>query len=219
MKKPLALGILTFTLTVIGLVVLIGLTLEYRPQITSFGLANPYFIPILIIVWRAISIVIAPLPGGVLSFAFIPIIGWFLAWLYGSIGVVIGATLAFYLARKFREPFVKRFVPLERLHKLEEKMSQKTEFFAFLGIRLTTAPIMDFVSYIAGLSKISYKKFIAVTLIAQLFEGVWYYFGGVAFQKLLSAQSLFAGLILLVIIIIFFFIIKNHGIFRNKEIE
>lgn len=218
MRKPLAVGLLTFTLTAVSFIFLIGFVTHYQTELINFAIEYPPIIPILIAVWRAISIVIAPLPGGILSFAFIPILGWFWAWLYGSVGVTVGATIAFCIARRFREPAVARFVPLKNLHAWEEKLSKKTEFFAFLGIRITTAPIMDFMSYIAGLSKISYKKFILATLIAQIPEAIWYYFGGTLYQGLATTKSLLGALVLIIILVIGFFIIKNHGLFRKKEL-
>ncbi len=218
MRKPLVVGLLTFILTVIGFVVLIGIVTTYKIEIIDFAIKYPLFIPIFIVIWRAISIIIPPLPGGILSFAFIPILGWFWAWLYGGIGVIIGATVAFYIARRFREAVVARFVPLKKLHAWEDKLSKKTEFLAFLGIRLTTAPIMDFISYIAGLSKISYKKFIVATLIAQIPEGIWYYFGGTLFERLSRTQSIASAVILVIILSAVFYIVKNHGIFRKKEL-
>ena len=153
-----------------------------------------------------------------MSFAFIPILGWFWAWLYGSIGVIIGVTVAFYIARRFREPVVARFVPLKKLHVWEDKLSKRTEFLAFLGIRITTGPILDFISYVAGLSKISYKKFLAATLIAQIPEAIWYYFGGSLFERLSRTQSIASAAILVIILVTAFYIVKNHGIFRKKEL-
>ena len=218
MRKPLAVGLFTFILTVVSFVVLIGIVTTYKTEIIDFATKYPLFIPIFIVIWRAISIIIPPLPGGILSFAFIPILGWFWAWLYGDIGVIIGATIAFYIARRFREPAVARFVPLKKLHLWEDKLSKRTEFLAFLGIRITTAPIMDFISYVAGLSKISYKKFLAATLIAQIPEGIWYYFGGTLFERLSRTQSIASAAILVIILVTAFYIVKNHGIFRKKEL-
>jgi len=217
-KRPLVFGLLTFIFTVVCFIALIYFVLTFRAEITNFALTYPFLIPLFIVIWRAISIIIPPLPGGILSFAFIPILGWFWAWLYGSIGVIIGASIAFYIARKFREPAVVRFIPLKKMHVWEDKLSKRTEFLAFLGIRITTGPIMDFISYIAGLSKISYKKFILATLIAQIPEAIWYFFGGTVYQKLLSTESLLSGMVLIAILVIGFFIIRNHGIFRNKQI-
>ncbi len=218
MKRPLAIGLLTFTLTVICFIALIGFVLTYRAEIINFSLTYPLFIPLFIVIWRAISIIIAPLPGGILSFAFIPILGWFWAWMYGSVGVIIGATIAFYIARRFREPAVSRFIPLKKLHAWEEKLSERTEFLAFVGVRITTGPIMDFISYIAGLSKISYKKFILATVIALIPEAIWYFLGGSMYQKLLSTKSVLGGIALVTILVVGFFIVKNHGIFKKKEL-
>ncbi|MEK9176597.1 MAG: VTT domain-containing protein [Patescibacteria group bacterium] len=218
MRRPLFVGFLTFILTVVSFLVLILLVTTYRVEITNFAIKYPPAIPLIIIVWRTISIIIPPLPGGILSFAFIPIIGWFWAFVYGEVAVIIGVTIAFYIARKFREPVVARFVPLKKLHAWEDKLSHRTEFLAFLGIRITTGPVMDFISYVAGLSKISYKKFLAATLIAQIPEAIWYYFGGTVYQRLVTTQSLLGAFVLVIILVVGFFIIRNHGIFRKKEL-
>lgn len=217
MRKSLAVGIFTFILTVIGFIVLIGLVTQYKPEIISFSLQYPFVIPIVIILWRITAIVIPPLPGGVLSFAFIPILGWFWAFFYSEIGVMIGATISFYIARKFREPVVARFMPLQKIHDWEEKINQKTEFFGFLGIRILFAPVMDFISYAAGLSRISYRKFILATFIAEMPVAIWYYFGGEAYKSLLDSKSIISGVVLLIILLTAFYFAKNHGIFKRKE--
>lgn len=218
MKRPLFLSALLFLITLVSFIALVSIILLYKTQITAFAISYPMFLPIFIVLWRALSIILAPLPGGILSFAFIPIMGWFWAWFYGAVGGIIGSTIAFYIARKFREPVVSRFIPLKKLHNLEDNISNKTEFFAFLGIRISTWPVADFVSFIAGLSKISYKKFIFITFLALLVEAGWYYFGGIAFDELLSAKSLFAGIIMILVLVVIFFTLKNHGNLKNNEL-
>jgi uncharacterized membrane protein YdjX (TVP38/TMEM64 family) len=160
----------------------------------------------MIILWRIIGTVIPPIPGGLLALAMIPVFGWFLAYLYGAIGLVIGCSIAFWLARIFGEGIVTSFIPLKQLHKLEDKLSQKDEFFAFLLIRFTTGAILDFVSYVAGLTKISFKTFFIATLISILPDALYYYLGGAIYSRAAPEIILFT----LVIIVALYLISKKR---------
>jgi uncharacterized membrane protein YdjX (TVP38/TMEM64 family) len=133
--------------------------------------------PVLLILWRILGMIIPPIPGGIVSLALIPVIGWFASFVYASIGILIGCSIAFFLARKYREPLVKKFVTLQMIHQWEGRMSEKTEFWTFVGIRFATGPVMDFMSYIAGLSNISFRKFFIASLISLAPDAVYYYLG------------------------------------------
>lgn len=211
MKKTILVGLFTFSSAFLSFIALIFWVTANRAEIIDFSIAHPLVIPLVIIVWRIIAVIIPPLPGGVISLAFIPVLGWFWAYLYGVTGAFVGAVIAFYIARRFREPVVEKFVPLQTLHKIEEKISGRTELLAFLGIRLTTGSIMDFVSYAAGLSKLSPKKFVLATLIALIPEAAWYYFGGVTYDSLLSGANIAAVLIALIAFVVIFYFIKRHS--------
>lgn len=167
-------------------------------KVASLAKTYPTVAPALIVFWRILSIIIPPIPGAIVSFSLIPVFGWFLSFVYAAIGIVIGQIIAFALARKFREPLVKRFVPLQTLHKWETKLSSQTEFLAFLGIRLATGYIADFISYAAGLSKISFKKFLAATLIVLPLDAVLYWAGGKVYEAspYVAAASLVGAVIL-----------------------
>ncbi len=216
MKLPLGIGVFTFTLTAIAVIFFLTFIPQYQSQLIDITKTYPFLAPFVIISWRILAIIIPPLPGGVLSFAFIPIIGWFWAYVYSEIGVLIGATLAFYIARKFREPVAKRFVPIKSLHEWEEKLSKKKEFFAFLGVRIAASSMMDFVSFAAGLSKLSYKKFILATIIAELPLLAWYYFGEVAYNQYAQKSGILSGIILVIAVIVILYFVMNHGYLKKK---
>ena len=93
------------------------------------------------------------IPAGIVSFAAVPIFGWFATYIYTLTGIMLGTSISFFLARRFKEPLVGRFVPLAKLHKLENELSERKRFMAILLIRLFTVPVMDFSSYAAGLTK------------------------------------------------------------------
>lgn len=176
---------------------------------------HSYIGPAILILWRMVGIIIPAIPTGIVSFAAIPIFGWLLTYVYTVIGILIGTSISFFLARKFREPLVGKFVPLKKLHKLEGELSERKRFMAIFLIRLFTVPVMDFSSYAAGLTRISFPKFFLATLLASFPDIAIFYFG----EKLY--QTLFGKQIIVAVAALFFlgtgyFIIKRFVIDRNK---
>lgn len=196
------------TLTIIFSILGIGfLILWITPNIdivtrtfSQHKILGPFFL----IFWRILAIVIPPIPGGFVGYALLPVFGWKLSFVYNSLGVLIGTSTAFWLARLFREPLVKKFIPLQKLHEWEGKLSNKKEFLAFLGIRLSTSPVLDFISYVAGLSKISFGNFFLATLVSILPEVLIYYVGDKAYKI-----SVYFGVALVIIFLIFFYVFKK----------
>ena len=141
----------------------------------------PYLAPLLIIGFRFIGMVLAPLPGAPIAFSSMALLPWHEAWFYNFVGNEAGVIAAFYIARKFREPVVANFVPLEKIHRWQEQVSARKQFWAFAGLRLFSILAFDFVSYAAGLSKLSFKTFISATLLVDIPIGLlFFYLGGIA---------------------------------------
>ena len=85
----------------------------------------PYLAPLVIIVFRFLGVVLAPLPGAPIAFASIAVLPWYEAFIWNFIGIESGAIVAFLIARKFREPVVAYFVLLKKLHQWKDKISHK----------------------------------------------------------------------------------------------
>lgn len=182
---------------------------DFSKQIISLINTYPYLGPMLLILWRIVGIIFPAIPAGIVSFAVVPVFGWLRTYLYTLIGILIGTSTSFFLARKFREPLVKRFVPLKRIHEIESKLTARQEFLAIVGIRLFTVPVMDFSSYVAGLTKISFRKFLLATFIASLPDIAIFYFGEQLYTTLFGRQVIVA-------VGAFFFI--GAGYFIIKEL-
>lgn len=166
---------------------------EYLNQVVDFIKIYPVAAPLVIIFFRFIGIVLAPLPGAPISFASIAVLPWWEAWIYNLIGAEFGVITAFLIARKFREPVVARFAPLQKVHKWQDKISQKNQFWAFVGLRLAALVAFDFVSYAAGLSKLRFISFLLACLLIDVPSSfLFFFFGGIAFQY---SIYLFIGLI------------------------
>ena len=203
----LFLGIISFA----WLVLWVPGNIEFIKGLSS---ANPTLFALVFVVYKAISIVFPPLPGGMLSYAMVPVIGWWKTFVYSSSGIMIGSVIGFWIARRFREPVVKKFVPVQKLHEWQKRKSERQEFFGFLGLRLTTAPVFDFMNYVAGISKISFRKFFVVTAISLIPEGVLFYIGEEAFKR-----SAYLGLLTFVLFVFTFYILQKKKFFESEPKE
>lgn len=175
--------------------------MEFLAQILQ---GHTIIAPLAFMVVRSSSVIIPPIPG--LAFDIVGIIafGPVLGFVYAELGIMLGASVVFWIARKFREPAVKRFVSLQKLHHWEGKLSEKQKFWGLVGLRLPTNAFFDYISYAAGLSTASFKKFFVTTLIGSAPNMVLvYWFGGILSEKGIY-YTLGAFLVALIIFLLFF---------------
>lgn len=202
----------TAFLSSLGLVIIILLVIPNVPSIVIFAQEHSIFAPLLVIFWRILAIVVPPIPGSMLSYAMLPVFGWERSFIYSLAGVLAGTSLAFWLARRAQEALVTRFVPLQIMHRWQQRLSGKTEFLVFLGIILLTSPISDFMSYVAGVSRINFGKFFAATFISQLPYIAIYYVGGEAFKA-----NIYLGISLFLAYVIIFYFLRKTEFFKKRS--
>ena len=188
---------LLWLIPAIGITVVFSLPIfstEYLNRVIDFLNIYPAVAPAVIIFFRFIGIVLAPLPGAPISFASIAVLPWWEAWIYNFIGAELGVITAFLIARKFREPVVAHLAPLQKVHEWQDRISQKRQFWSFVGLRLLALVAFDFVSYAAGLSKLRFSSFLLACLLIDIPAGfLFFFFGGIAFRY---SVLLFLGFIL-----------------------
>lgn len=140
--------------------------------------AHPVIAPFIFIAFRALAIIIPPIPGILIDVVGVALWKFFPGFIYAEIGIMLGAMTAFWTARKFRESLLERFIPIQSLHKLEKKLSENQKFWGLVVIRLPTNPFFDYISWIAGLTTITSTKFFFSTLIGSFpLTFVFYYIG------------------------------------------
>jgi len=123
--------------------------------------------PLVYMLLQALQGIIAPIPSNVVG-----IIGGFLfSWwgiLWTSIGATIGATVVFWLSRRFGRALIEKLVKKEALDKFDFIINGKrTSLIIFLIFVIPGLPD-DIVCYVAGLTKIPLKKLILIFLIGRL---------------------------------------------------
>ena len=178
------------------------LSARYFELIKNFISLHPASAPAVVIFFRFIGVVLAPLPGSPVGLASIAVLPWWQAWIYNFIGVIMGAITAFFVARKFRERAVEKFASLREIHKWQEKIPKHRQFWTITFFRFTSIAAFDFGSYAMGLTRISFKMVLATSLTAEIpWSFMLYYLGGAAVRYSIYL-FIFGGAILLVTVLV-----------------
>jgi uncharacterized membrane protein YdjX (TVP38/TMEM64 family) len=144
----------------------------------------PVIAPLIFIVFRMLPVLFPPIPGILIDALGISIFGWFWGFIYALIGLMISMMIAFYLGRIFREPLVRKFMPLKKMHEWENKFNENQKFTAILMIRIVTISFLDATSYVLGLTTISAFRYFIITFIVtapSIF--MIYYFGEIVVKN------------------------------------
>lgn len=149
-----AIGIAYFVTVHIGLE---GL----REKVETAGI----YAPIIILILKATTIIVAPLGGTPLY----PIAGALFGFWYALgltlLGDFIGSTIAFYISRKFGRTVLHFFMTKTQTPTVEKVVGRLGEVKSFIKARIFFAGFMDLFAYAAGLSTINYWLFIVVHII------------------------------------------------------
>lgn len=151
--------------------------------------------PVVYILFQIIQVVIAPIPGSIISLVGGYIFGAFLGVTYNLIGSFLGFYLVFFIAKRYGRPLAKFFIKKDKLKKYEEIMQNQGKVFLFIAFLIPVIPDAA-AGYVAGLSKLSISTLMIMVMIARL--------PGLVLLNLVggqSANSNYSTVIILVIIL------------------
>jgi uncharacterized membrane protein YdjX (TVP38/TMEM64 family) len=164
-------------ITVVGIIITI-ISVYYiksNPNIFSVGGSFHRYLqglgifgPLIFMLVQIIQVIYPVIPGGLTCVVGHALFGPFWGFIYNFTSIFLGSVLAFLLARRFGQGFVKAFVSDQTYDKYMAKLDKGKFFERFLA----TAFILpcfpdDFLCMVAGLSKMSLKKFIIITIITK----------------------------------------------------
>lgn len=136
---------------------------QVRDWIMSFGAAAPLvFIGI-----QAMQVVFAPIPGEATGFLGGFLFGIAPGFLYSTLGLTIGSTLAFLLGRWLEIHFVEKVVSRQNLEKFDFIIKKQGALIAFLLFLIPGFP-KDYLCFILGLSKMPFRVFIVINIIGRM---------------------------------------------------
>ncbi|MDD3429445.1 MAG: TVP38/TMEM64 family protein [Oscillospiraceae bacterium] len=126
------------------------------------------FAPFLFVLLQILQVTFPILPGGLSCAAGVLLFGPWYGFLYNYIGILIGSFINFYLARRYGLPFVKTIISEKSYTRYLGWLQDEKRFrilFA-LAIFFPFAPD-DLLCIIAGLSKISFKRFALIIALCK----------------------------------------------------
>lgn len=121
--------------------------------------------PAALILFNAVQIVVAPIPGYVVQIASGYLFGPLWGGLWASIGLMAGAMLAMWLARTFGRPLAEKLVGGERLDKWETTTHSDSAIIWFV---LILSPTGDLPYFLAGLSSTRFLTIFLLILVIRV---------------------------------------------------
>lgn len=115
-----------------------------------------------------LQVTLVPLPSSVTILAGTAIFGPFLAFIFASIGIMLGSILAFFIGRLCSKPILYWIFGKEKVEKYEKLLSNRTKLILFLTLFLPFFPD-DLICMMAGITDIKFKDFFLISLFARSF--------------------------------------------------
>ena len=156
----------------------------YADLVKAYLELNVDLAPLISVILRTAAIVIAQIPGTPIDLINLAFFNKMTGFILAEISVMLGSSINFYIARKFGEPVVSKFIDISKIHIWEERINKASGFWGMVLIRMGTIVICDYISYVSGLTRTSFARFFSTSLIASLpLVGAFYYFGGILVEK------------------------------------
>jgi uncharacterized membrane protein YdjX (TVP38/TMEM64 family) len=194
-------------LTVVGIslmVFILAQSVGFERIRQTIASAGP-LAPVLYIAVRMSTMIFAPLTSGPLQMASGAVFGLWQGLLYSLLAETLAGSINFWVSRRFGKPLVRRFVGERGLNQIEQFYHRAGEALTLVYARLFMSGVYDFVSYAAGLTPISYRTYVLVSVIV----GVIPVFGTVAIGSVLTELDsrfiLAAGLMSVLFVVPLFF--------------
>ena len=135
-----------------------------RNTIEGWGIAAP----LAFIGLQFIQVVIFVIPGEVPQIAGGYLFGMWRGALYSTIGILLGSSFNFLLARVFGVPFVRVLFNEERLKRFDGISKSPRAQIAFFLLFVIPGIPKDVLCYVAGLSPMRYTAFAVVSMVGRL---------------------------------------------------
>ncbi|MDO8503444.1 MAG: VTT domain-containing protein [bacterium] len=168
--------------------------------------------PIAYILSHQISYVIAPISG----FPFF-VAGFYLfgktVIVYSYFVAIIGASINFWIARRWGRPLVRKFAGEGALKKIDQ-LSKEYGIITLIALRMLQGGTGDFISYAYGLTPMKFSTYIITTALAMIpGTTLWYY----VISKTDSIEQSLVVTLLFAFFSVSIFLIGNFGIKRIRR--
>lgn len=123
---------------------------------------------IVIIILQILQVVFPIVPGGIGMVVATLLFGIWWGFIINYISISVGSIIAFQIGRRYGRPLIKRYFSENLINKYEKVLDKQQTFDKVFtwAIVLPIAPD-DFLCYFAGTTKMSFKKFMTIILLAK----------------------------------------------------
>lgn len=161
-----------------------------------------------LVVWKVAAIVWPPIPGSLVTFGAIPILGWFPAYLADFTGTAIGSAIAYWIAYHWGTKFVAHILGKSTADKLQSfQVPADREFEAVFVFRILGAGMVEAICYAGGLLRIRFDKFMLAILLSHAVLGLPAFYLG---RDLFQGRFWTSALLLLTFIVFVVFLRKRY---------
>ncbi len=206
-------------LVTIGILAFVVITNKYignnvdiytiKEYVKTFGVLAPF---IYIVMFSLVPLTF--FPDSVLAISAGLIFGFSKGYIYTTIGALIGASIAFFIARYLGKEIIKR-KSSDKLEKIE-KLIEKNGFYIIFLLRLIPLFPFDVISYGAGITNVKYKDFILATLFGTI-PGIAVFTNIGATSLNIKSTSFYISIALLVLLFTVSIFLKNK--FLKDKLE
>ena len=165
---------------------------DAQESIASMGILGP----IIVIAYTAVSHIVAPLTGTPGIVASLSAFGFVRGTIYIYIGSLISATVNFYIARVLGRKWVIRLSGKKSTNRIDSFVTVMGTKLLIVA-RLVGFSVFEFISYAAGFTNMSFRRYMAITASLSLFSGtivnIMYY---KALASAFSLSLLLGGIVL-----------------------
>ena len=151
--------------------------------------------PLVFIAIQAIQVIISPIPGEITGPVGGALFGTWLGLFYSTIGLTVGTLFCFWVGRKWGEPLVRPWLSEHHWNQMNFILEAEGAIICFILYLIPGFP-KDIISYLFGISPMSFWLFAVVSTVARL-PGtiISSYFGAnVAEQQYLYALAFIAAI-------------------------
>ena len=181
-------------------------------QIYSFGI----WAPIIFVLLKISTLVIAPLSGTPLYFIAGSLFGNLNGLILSLLGDFLGSTICFFLSRFYGHKIVKTLAGDKFFEKVMNTVAVLKDSKSFIKARVTLIIMPEILAYASGFSKINFLTFSFINIIFYLFvDFVEVFFGSQIIVIMAEHTFLFYSLISLVTIIGFWLLYKDYKNLEN----
>lgn len=126
------------------------------------------FAPAVFVLIQILQVIVPIIPGGISLAAGVIIFGPVEGFIYNYIGICLGSMANFFLAKHYGKPLIQTLISEKTYDKYIGYIDNEKRFERFFAIAIffPVAPD-DTLCLIAGLTKISFKKFAAIILLGK----------------------------------------------------